>query len=76
MAIVVKAREDEDIRSLLSRFKKQVLKGNIVEELRERRFYRKPSQVRKERMLALRRGRSFGGGHTDFKRTPGEGITG
>lgn len=55
MAIIVKAKKDEDIRSLLMRFRKQVLKDDIVEELRERRFYKKPSTVRKERETALRR---------------------
>lgn len=55
MAIIVKAKKDEDIRSLLMRFRKQVLKDDIVEELRERRFYKKPSTVRKERLTALRR---------------------
>lgn len=60
MATVVKAKQDEDIRSLLMRFRKQVLKENIVEELRERRFYKKPSTLRKERQAARRRGRGSG----------------
>lgn len=56
MATVVKAKQDEDIRSLLMRFRKQVQRENIVEEVRERRFYKKPSEVRKERLAAKRRG--------------------
>ena len=56
MATVVKAKHDEDIRSLLMRFRKQVQRENIVEEVRERRFYKKPSEVRKERLAARRRG--------------------
>lgn len=76
MATVVKARDDEDIRSLLSRFKKQVLQANIVEELRERRFYKKPSELRKERLAARRRGRPTGFGRSEFKRPQREGITG
>lgn len=55
MATVVKAKHDEDIRSLLMRFRKQVQKANIVEEVRERRFYKKPSELRKERLAARRR---------------------
>lgn len=58
MATVVKAKKDEDIRSLLMRFRKQVMKANIVEEVRERRFYKKPSELRKERLAARRRGHS------------------
>ncbi len=58
MATVVKARHDEDARSLIMRFKKQVLKANIVEEVKERRFYKKPSELRKERLAARRRGKS------------------
>ena len=62
MATVGKAHGDEDIRSLLMRFKKQVMKENIVEEAKERRFYKKPSTVRKERLAANRRGGGkFGG---------------
>lgn len=56
MPTVVKARHDEDVRSLIMRFKKQVLKANIVEEAKERRFYKKPSELRKERLAARRRG--------------------
>lgn len=58
MATVVKAKKDEDVRSLLMRFRKQVLKANIIEEVRERRFYKKPSELRKERLAARRRGGS------------------
>ena len=52
MATVVKAHGDEDIRSLVMRFKKQVMKENIVEEAKERRFYKKPSTVRKKPLAA------------------------
>lgn len=58
MPTVVKAKKDEDIRSLLMRFRKQVMKANIVEEARERRFYKKPSELRKERLAERRRGGS------------------
>lgn len=55
MATVVKAKKDEDVRSLLMRFRKLVQKANIVEEARERRFYKKPSELKKERKAELRR---------------------
>lgn len=54
---IMKAGRDEDARSLISRFRKQIVKENIVEEARERRFHKKPSTLRKERLAALRRGK-------------------
>jgi len=42
------AREDEDIEKVLRRFKRQVKDENILQDLREREVYEKPSESRKK----------------------------
>ena len=42
------AREDEDIEKVLRRFKRQVKDENILQDLREREVYEKPSELRKK----------------------------
>jgi small subunit ribosomal protein S21 len=46
--ITVKLDMDESFESLLRRFKKRVKKSGLLEELEERRFYKKPSDLKKE----------------------------
>lgn len=58
MPTVVKLQRDENKRSLISRFRKLVLREQIIEEARERRFYKKPSEIKKEKMAARRRERT------------------
>jgi small subunit ribosomal protein S21 len=42
------ARDDEDIEKILRRFKRQVKDENILQNLREREVYEKPSELRKK----------------------------
>ncbi|MDR2431168.1 MAG: 30S ribosomal protein S21 [Candidatus Margulisbacteria bacterium] len=42
------ARDDEDIEKVLRRFKRQVKDENILQNLREREVYEKPSELRKK----------------------------
>lgn len=42
------ARDDEDIEKILRRFKRQVKDENILQDLREREEYEKPSEARKK----------------------------
>jgi len=42
------ARDDEDIEKILRRFKRQVKDENILQDLREREVYEKPSELRKK----------------------------
>lgn len=46
--IVVKVDEGENIDRALKRFKRRIEKAGIMREVRERQFYRKPSEIRKE----------------------------
>ena len=58
---MVKLRPDETFESLLKRFKKYVVKNNIIQELRKREYYVKPSIKRKLKSEAARkRARKFG----------------
>jgi ribosomal protein S21 len=48
MPTIVKAKKDESKYSLISRFKKLILDGGDLDEMRERRYYVSPSQKKKE----------------------------
>lgn len=54
----VVSREGESIESLLRRFKKKVQGDKVLSEARRRRFYEKPSVIRKRKKAAkLRKSR-------------------
>lgn len=55
MATVVKAKPDESPDSVIRRFKKKVLESQILTELRDREYYKKPSEIRKERKKEIER---------------------
>ncbi len=64
--IIVKVEEGETIDRALKRFKRRIEKAGIMREVRERQFYKKPSERRREilakaiyrnRMRLLREGR-------------------
>ena len=45
--VEVKRRENESIERMLKRFMKKVKKEGVMEELRERAYYKKPSDVKR-----------------------------
>lgn len=49
MATVVKAKKDEPAASVIRRFKKTVAADQVLKIIRQREFYMKPSEVRKEK---------------------------
>lgn len=58
---LVKLRPNETFESLLKRFKKYVIKNNILEDYRKHEYYVKPSVRRKLKADAARkRARKFG----------------
>jgi small subunit ribosomal protein S21 len=58
---MVKLRPDETFESLLKRFKKSVVKAGVLQELRKREYYVKPSIKRKLKSEAARKmARKFG----------------
>jgi small subunit ribosomal protein S21 len=57
MGLVVIRRDNEDIESLIKRFKKKVNNSGILREVRAHSFYEKPSvkRKRKEKEAKIRR---------------------
>lgn len=44
----VKLRKSESSENLIKRFVRKLKKENIIEEILDRRFYKKPSELRRE----------------------------
>lgn len=55
MSIFVKAGPNDSTDKLIRRFQKKVLEEGVVQEIRQREFYRKPSELRKEFLAERRR---------------------
>ncbi|MBW1839688.1 MAG: 30S ribosomal protein S21 [Deltaproteobacteria bacterium] len=51
----VKVHEDEPFESALRRFKRQCVKAGIFTEVRNRRYYEKPSVKKRRKSLSARR---------------------
>lgn len=51
MSIEVKLRKDETPDSLIKRFLKKYKKSGVTEEVMNRKFYKKPSVVKREKAL-------------------------
>jgi len=49
VATVVKAKKDEPAASVIRRFKKTVAADQVLKIIRQREFYMKPSEVKKEK---------------------------
>lgn len=57
MATIVKKSPGETDDRLIARFRKKVIADDILNDLREREFYKPPSLRKKERLAVLRRTR-------------------
>lgn len=55
MSIVVKANPGDSTDSVIRKFQKRVIAEGIVQEIRQRSVYRKPSQLRQEYLAERRR---------------------
>lgn len=55
MSIVVKAGPGDSTDSVIRKFQKRVVAEGIVQEIRDRSVYRKPSQLRQEYLAEKRR---------------------
>ena len=49
--VKVEARWNEPPEKLIKRFSRKVKKEGIIEEVRERRFFTKPSSIRRQKKL-------------------------
>ena len=52
----VYARQGEDIQSLLKRFKRKVEASGHIPELKDRRYYKKPSTIKREQRNKIQYG--------------------
>ncbi|KKU87082.1 MAG: 30S ribosomal protein S21 [Candidatus Beckwithbacteria bacterium GW2011_GWC2_47_9] len=57
MAIIVKAQPGESTDQIIKKFKKLVLQDQLLTQLKEKEFYKKPAIRKKEKMAELRRRR-------------------
>ena len=57
MATVVKAKKDEPAASVIKRFKKTVAADQILKIAREKEYYMKPSELKKEKKKEQERNR-------------------
>lgn len=55
MATIIRAKKDEHPDSIIRRFKKQVLVDEILTEVRKKDYWKKPSEVRKEKNKEIER---------------------
>lgn len=55
----VKAEPGESPDSLIRKFTKKVISEGILAELKEKEFYKKPSERRKEKMKELKKRRKI-----------------
>ena len=54
----VRVRENESLESALKRFKRQCARAGVIQEVRKREHYEKPSVKRRKKQEAARRKRS------------------
>lgn len=55
MATIIKAGPADTNDQVIKKFKKKVLQEDIVNKVRERQFFKKPSLVRKEKLAEIRK---------------------
>lgn len=55
MSIIVKAGPGDSTDSVIRKFQKRVVAEGLVQEIRDRSVYRKPSQLRQEYLAERRR---------------------
>ena len=53
--VIVKKTKNKTVQKMITEFKKKVREVGIKEELEERRFYTKPSHLRREREKKIKR---------------------
>lgn len=55
MATIVKKRPGESEDSLIARFRKKIQAEQLLIRIKEKQFYKKPSEEKKERLAPIRR---------------------
>jgi len=57
MATVVKKSPGDTEDKLIAKFRKKIIAEQLLNEIKEREYYKPPSVRKKERLAALRRGK-------------------
>lgn len=57
MAIIIKAQPGESTDQIIKKFKKLVLSEQLLTQLKEKEFYKKPAIRKKEKLSELKRRR-------------------
>lgn len=57
MAIVVKAGPQDNTDQVIRKFKKKVLQNDLINKIKDREFFKKPSLIKKEKLSEKRRQR-------------------
>lgn len=60
MAIIVKAQPGDSTDQIIKKFKKLILQDQLLTQLKEKEFYKKPAILKKEKLVELRRRRRSG----------------
>ena len=60
MAIIVKAQPSDSTDQIIKKFKKLVLQEQLLTQLKDKEFYKKPAIRKKEKLAELRRRRKHG----------------
>ena len=55
----MKAKKDDRNDDLIRQFKKKVIQDQVLTELKKREFYKKPSQIKKEKKIEVQRRRKL-----------------
>lgn len=55
MPIVVKSQPGDTVDQLIRNFKKKVLQEQLLTQLKEKEFYKKPSILKKEKLAEFKR---------------------
>ncbi len=57
--VVINKKKGESKDAIFRKFSKAFLEEKVVDEVRKRMFYKKPSQIRKEKEISRLTGRKF-----------------
>lgn len=57
MAIVVRKKPGEDEDRLIAKFRKTVQSKKLLTEIKDREYYKKPSEIKKEKLKYFRKSR-------------------
>ena len=55
MTIIIKAQPGDSTDQMIKNFKKRVLQDQLLTELKEKEFHKKPSVLKKERLSEFKR---------------------